>query len=151
MRYELKTIGLWSFTKLAFVVNLVAGFLFGIAYALFMIPMMAIMSKMPAFGSSGFDLDMAPFGILIIIIPIMSAMGSAVFGTMGGVVLVFIYNLAAKLLGGLELTLEPVIEPQTVPVALAPHLPPQSAPPPLPDNRPQSTPPSGNTAGQPEE
>ncbi|MFH1686098.1 MAG: DUF3566 domain-containing protein [bacterium] len=151
MRYQVKAIGVWSFTKLAFVVNLAVGFLFGIAYALFLIPMMALMANMPGFSGSGLDTDMAPLGLLIVIIPIMSAMGSAVFGTLGGVVMVLVYNLAAKMLGGLEVTFEPIADPSAMPAP--PTYPTTSSAPPPPPRPPaghSQSPTSDGTGGQPE-
>ena len=106
MRYELKSIPLWPVTKIAFFVNLIVGFLVGIMYAMFLIPFVAVLSNIIAFETGEFDMEAAPIGVLMMIVPFFSALSSAFFGTMGIVIVVLVYNLIARMTGGLELNLE---------------------------------------------
>jgi len=162
MRYELKSIRIWTFLKVAFFINLVMGFLFGILYAM-MIPVLSKVAGMiPGFsGELGYLAD-SSFALMLIVMPISFAIQSALFLTLIGVVAVGIFNLVARIVGGLQLDLEvvePVVPPQPVaqpqPVAYAP-VPPQPslspqpavpAPKPQPDpapipRRPDETPPA---------
>ncbi len=108
MRYEIKSIGMWPFIKVSFFFNLVVGFIFGLVYALFAGFIMTVMSRLSEFQPGGFDLDLEPLpiGFMLIILPILFAVMGAVFYTIIGVVLVLIYNLIAKLVGGYELDLQ---------------------------------------------
>ena len=102
MRYELKSIPIWPLTKVAFFLNLVVGFIFGIVYGFFLSFFLAVMSQLPGFQTGELDLDAAGVGIgaMMIIMPFISAISSAVFGTIACIVIGFIYNLVAKLVGG---------------------------------------------------
>ncbi len=145
MRYELKTIPFWPVLKVGFFVNLVVGLLVGILYAMFLIPFVALMSSIPAFESGGFDFGGAPLGLMMFIMPIISALTWAFFGTVFLVIVVLVYNLTAKLVGGLELNLEKVEsrpEPVVAAVPPAAQTPPEYySPPPL-ETRPPPPPPA---------
>ena len=128
MRYEIKSLGVWAFVRISFFLNLVIGFLIGLFYAAFLGVILA------AAGSVG-DLADLPFDpsalgpVLLILLPILFAIGSAVFNTVLGVIVIVAYNLIARMTGGFEMTLEPVAT-QTVPVATVPVSKTTSAPPP---------------------
>ena len=146
MRYELKSIPIWPVVKVGFFVNLIVGLIFGILYAMFLIPIIALMTSIPEFQSGEFNMDAAPLGVLVIIVPIMSALSGAFFGTISLVIITFIYNMTAKFIGGVELNLTRTeIQPDmpaptqpaathTEPVQQTPPPPPpvESAPPPPP-------------------
>ena len=133
MKYELKSIGVWAFTKVAFFVNVVLGFLAGIFYALMMIPLLVLPQAGGPFGGyGGFDFDGMSIGVLLIVLPILFSMGFGVFYTIGCIILVLVYNLFAKLVGGMEFTFSPVGEAPP-PAGVAPVAPP---PPPPPDTPP---------------
>jgi hypothetical protein len=150
MRYELKSIRTWSFFKIAFFINLIMGFLFGVLYAL-MIPLLVrVADLVPGLaGDLGYLSDMS-FGMMLIIIPISFAIQAALFLTLIGVVAIGLYNLIARLVGGLHLELgyvEPVGQPPSptppvaAPVAPLPSVaiatspaPPSAAPPPRPSS-----------------
>ncbi len=104
MRYEIKSIGVWAFVKVAFFVNLVFGFLIGLFYAL-LIPMflLPLGGMMP---TSQFDFGGVSMAVLLIVLPIVFAVCAAVFQTLLGVVLVLVYNVVARLVGGIELNLK---------------------------------------------
>jgi len=147
MRYEIKSVGMWPFIKVSFFFNLVVGLIFGLLYALFAGFIMTIMSRFSEFQPGGFDFDLEPLpiGIMLVVLPILFAIMGAVFYTIIGVVLVLIYNLIARLVGGYELDLQLV-------AAGAPSIPggqpltgytgaPSYVPPPATGPPPQSTPP----------
>ncbi len=108
MRYELKSIRIWSFTKVSFFVNLVVGFVLGLMYAMMLPILVAGMSQFGGFYGRSLDPSEMPIGIMLIILPIMGAMFAAVFHTLIGIVLVAVYNLVARLVGGLEMRFEPM-------------------------------------------
>ena len=117
MRYEIKSINLWPFIKVSFFFNLVIGFLFGLLYALLAGFIVAILSRLSEFQPEFFEfgpIESAPIGLMIIVMPIMFAILGAIFYTLIGVVLILIYNLIARLVGGYELVLEPVAEAMPV-------------------------------------
>lgn len=108
MKYEIRSIGLWSFVKISFFLNLALGFLFGILYALLLSFFVAISSRLPILDQSQTQLDDVSPAVFIVIVPIMMAFFMAVFNTIVGAIGILLYNLAAKLIGGLEMALEPV-------------------------------------------
>jgi len=106
MKYELKLIRIWSFIKVSFFVNLVVGFVLGIFAALFMpLFMVGLMDYGGRYGGGVAPSDL-PLGMMLVMFPIMGAMFAAVFHTMVGIVLIAVYNLVARAVGGLEMRLE---------------------------------------------
>ncbi len=114
MRHELKSIRIWSFTKVSFFVNLVVGFVLGLMYAMMLPILVAGMSHFGGFYGRSLDPLGMPIGVMLVIMPIMGAMFAAVFHTLIGIVLVAVYNLVARLIGGLEMRFEPT---ETKPVS----------------------------------
>ncbi len=147
MRYELKSIPLWPVAKIAFFVNLVVGFLVGLMYAVFLIPFVALLSNIAAFETGEFGIEAAPIGVLMMIVPFFTALSSAFFGTLGIVIVVLVYNLIARMTGGLELNLEQLglhaaAPVQSDPAPMATTAVPTGPPPPPPGNaRPEPPPP----------
>ena len=149
MKYELKSIGAWSFIKISFIVNLIVGFLIGLLYAMFLIPFLTLMGNAGPFGTqTDIDFSDVPIGVMIIILPIMFAFGGAVFNTIFGLIVIGVYNLAARLLGGLEFNLNPTQVAGPSPAAASVQQPemqqtemrPTYAAPPPPPPRPSSRP-----------
>ena len=146
MRYELKSIGIWALIKVSFFFNLIVGFIAGLLYAMLFSFFMAVMANLPFARSEMPDMEM-PMGLMIVIMPFLFAIGSAIFHTLILIVMAFIYNLIAKLTGGMEfelspVTLAPVPPPPTQPITgytSAPP-PPQTTPPPSPGENPPSPP-----------
>ena len=155
MRYELKSVPIWPLAKVAFFVHLVFGFVVGLFYAMAIVPLMALMANIPQFQNEGFDMAAAPVGVLIVLMPIFMALSSAFFGTVGSVILGAVYNLIARMLGGLELNLQPTESETTkvnTPSPPAAQVQPVSAAPPPPhpvESRPATPPPprEGGTEG----
>lgn len=108
MRYELKSIKLWAFVKVSFFINLPIGFILGLLYAMTLPFMVAGMAQFGGFPGQVFDPSDFPIGVMMIILPVLGAMFAAVFYTLAGVIVIGIYNLIRRLVGGLEFELDPV-------------------------------------------
>lgn len=110
MRYELKSVGIWSYVKVAFFLNLIAGFLFGLLYAVGISFFMAVLSEFPAIQGSIAPFDGGSAIGLMIFLPLVGAFGMAFFGTISFTIMTLLYNLIARVLGGVELVLDPIRE-----------------------------------------
>ena len=137
MQYELKSLGIWAFTKVSFFFNLIIGFLFGLMYALLFSFLVAVMSQFPGLDASELNLEGMSLGIMVIVMPLVFSIGWAVFNTLIGLVVVIVYNLLAKLVGGFEFNFELVDgdtqqivkQPITAYTTATPHTPVSPAPP----------------------
>jgi hypothetical protein len=115
MKFELKSIDYWSLLRTSFVVNLVLGFIIGIFFALFMGLFMSMISNLGGLsGISGMPEELPGFGFLIIIYPIFFAFIGAVFNTVLYLIIAFVYNIIARMVGGV------IFEFNQVPVAVMP-------------------------------
>jgi len=142
MRYEIKSIGVWAYIKIGFFLNLLIGFVAGVFFAVFMSLQIAMMDQFGIGAGAGMAVDDLPMGMMLILMPILFAIGGAVFYTLMGLIFVLIYNLVAKVTGGFEMDLRAV--EQTVPVqpAVTSTTTPQWQPPPPPSSTPPPPPPS---------
>lgn len=120
MRYELKSIAVWPFVKVAFFFNLIAGFLMGLLYALFIGFFMSVLSNIPALDTGDIPVGQLSIGFLMIFMPIVMSIGAATLNTLLGVILILIYNLVTRLTGGLEINLNPVKIETSPPVPMQP-------------------------------
>jgi len=144
MRLELKSIGYWSLIKISFVLNLVIGFIIGLFYALFMGLFWGLMGEMSSFGGMAFDqYDAPPIGLMLIIMPLFFSFFGAVINTILLLICTLVYNLTAKLIGGLEFDfaeMQPKADTYAAPPPTGAYTtPPIQEPPPRP--RPQTPPP----------
>jgi hypothetical protein len=118
MKFELKSIGYWSLIKISFVVNLIAGFVAGIFFALFIGFIFSFASRMGGLGGMPlFEEGMPPIGLIMMMYPFILGFGGAIINTIMFLIVAFVYNVAAKMIGGLEL------EFKQLPVALSPSQP----------------------------
>ncbi len=149
MRYEIKSIPLWPVVKVTFFVNLVVGFLVGILLGVLAVPFMAVLSTSLAYETGDLDLSGASAGIMMVL-PFLCALWSAFFVTLMVVIVVLVYNLMARLIGGVEMHLADVEQdlpavrvdaPAVSPSTVSPAGPPPPPPPPLAEPRPQPPPP----------
>ncbi len=131
MKYELKSIGIWSFIKVSFFFNLVVGFLVGLLYGMFFGVFYSIMQNMPYMDSGELPPPPdIPFGAVMLILPFFFAIGGAIFYTLFGTICAGLYNFIAKLTGGIEYNVSAVAEyvspqqPQTQLQPLTPLPPP---------------------------
>jgi hypothetical protein len=109
MKFEVKTIGYWSLIKISFVVNLIGGFVVGLGIALFMGLMITFTQRMTGIaGMPPLPEEMPSIGLLLVLYPFMISFGAAIFNTILYVIIAFIYNITARVLGGLEVELNEV-------------------------------------------
>lgn len=106
MRYEVRSIGIWTLIKVGFFLNLMIGFLFGIFSALIFIPMAKVFLTMAGAEMGGYDAG-SSFGLLFFL-PFMMGILAAFFNTLFMVLVAACYNLIARVLGGLEFNFESV-------------------------------------------
>lgn len=154
MKYELKSIGYWSLIKISFLINLIVGFIVGLFFAVFVGAIISLAGRMSGMaGLPMFTDEMPPIGFLLVFYPFMFAFGGAVFNTIIYVIIAFIYNIMAKLIGGIELEFNEIrLQPVTYATLQPPQAPPAYAPPSTPPPPPppvQPLPP--NTTAPPEE
>ncbi len=107
MKIEIKRIGLFSAIKTMFVLGGVGGFLLGIIQWMMLLMIQRAGESLPA-GLSGFDqpgvselLD-AGIGVLGLALPFFGGFAGAVAGVFFAAILGGVYNLAARMWGGLE-------------------------------------------------
>lgn len=118
MKLELKSIAYWSIIKISFVVNLILGAIIGFVVGVFMSFFMALASEMGELSGSSlpFFEDGGTGGIAMVIMMVfIYGFLGAIFNTILCIIATFIYNMAAKLLGGIEL------EFAEVPVPMPPY------------------------------
>ena len=109
MHWEIKKIDLWSAVKISFVANGVLGFGVGLflsftlaAMSQFLAPFMAMSGQDPAELASATSL-----GSVIMMPFFMGFFMAVVYGVIVTGILVLIYNLVAKMAGGIKMTLQP--------------------------------------------
>ena len=109
MRYELKSISIWSYIKVMFFVNLIVGFVLGIFYGIFSGVFISIAAELMFFSEDAFDMQSGfPIGLYVVAMGIMFSLGNAVFGTLFGAIIAGFYNLIVRMTGGLEFVLKPM-------------------------------------------
>jgi len=153
MRYEIRSIGLWSTIKIWFPLNLIVGF--GLGFLWVIIGLLAN-PLMLAAGMPGAE-QIIPrgesAGMVLIWMGLISAFMHGVIGTILLVGLSVLYNIGARLIGGWEITLDPVDTPSaeappTVPLPTRsqerPSVPPIAVAPSSPDIPPPPPPVDGD-------
>ena len=149
MRYELRSIGVWSFVRTSFFLHLVFGFILGLFYAAIFGLILAVASSLPMDSSSDFDPStLGP--VFIILLPIICSVACAVFGTLFTAIIVVVYNMIVRMAGGVEFELEPTTLDHVAVGYPAPashtaipvYTPPPPPPAPMPPSGPAFNPPS---------
>lgn len=102
MRYEIRSISVWTTIKVGFFLNLITGFGLGVGYAFFSMFTLALSSDLMGY-ALGFSV-MTP-GQMLLMLPPLFAFGNAFFGTLLLAFIALFYNLIARLLGGVEMVL----------------------------------------------
>ena len=101
MYFELKSVNVWSMIKVWFFLNLIVGLGIGLVYAFFSFLTVAAAGEL-LFLRAGLDVqDLSP-GLILIMLPIAFALGHAIFGTLLVALLSVVYNITARLFGGLQ-------------------------------------------------
>ena len=134
MKYEMKRVGIFSVVKISFVLGGAAGFLGGFIAGLIFMMFASFLSSMPM------PSDMGDFGgmaeglgiVTLFMAPFVYGFFGSVFGAIYGLIAGGVYNLAARLIGGLEWEMAPAEG----------AIPPTATPPPPPPEQPKRVPPS---------
>lgn len=108
MRYELKSIPIWPVVKVFFPINLVAGFVFGLVLAIISTGIISFYNEMLQVSNPGYDVDLIPLKLVLILMPLLMSFGNAIFTTTLMIIIVFFYNLFMKFTGGVELNLSEI-------------------------------------------
>ena len=125
MIYECKRCHIWSVVKIAFLTGGVMGFIFGLFYA-------AIMTMLSGFlnmvgGQEIEELSGLFSGTFGFFMAFASAFTYAVVGAISGAIFGWLYNIFARFVGGIRVTMEAVPEPVS-PQPVRPYAPPPSRP-----------------------
>jgi len=105
MRYELKSIPLWPVVKVFFPINFIAGFVFGLLLAFISTGFISFYNEVLQVSNPGYDVELVPSKMLIILVPLLMAFSNAIFTTTFIVIITFFYNIFVKFTGGVELNL----------------------------------------------
>ena len=108
MRYEIKSIPVWPIVKIFFLINLVAGFIFGLLLAIVSSGLVSFYNELIQVSNPGYDVSLIPIEMLIIMLPLLFAFGNSIFTTTIMVIVIYIYNLLVKFTGGMELNLSEI-------------------------------------------
>lgn len=105
MTYEWKRVDVWSVVKIAFLICGVTGFIVGLFYAIFLTLIGGILDM---FGSGEFENISGLFsGVFGFFMAFVLAFFYAVLGSIMAAIMAWLYNLFARFVGGIRLTLEP--------------------------------------------
>ena len=144
MQYELRSIGIWALIKVSFFLNLIFGFIFGIFYALILIPLTRLVTQLTEVESLQYESD-TTMGLLFLL-PFLFALFAALFNTLLAALIGALYNGIARITGGFEFSFEKMPRMEFLKVEPATHqsvenadmmAPPSSRPAPPPPYRPQ--------------
>ena len=103
MKYELKAIGYWSLIKISFVINLIVGFVLGLFVAMFIGAFLSLAGRMSGLAGMPMEGELPSAGFMVVFLPFLYGFGAAIFNTILFVIVAFVYNVMAKLVGGIEL------------------------------------------------
>ncbi|MBD3234418.1 MAG: hypothetical protein GF315_11900 [candidate division Zixibacteria bacterium] len=147
MHYRLRRIGVWSAVKISFLINGLLGVCVGFVAGLFMFLFSALMSRLTylpsdVYGDMAFSSPMIGGVAALVLLPLFYGFLLAVVnGIILTAIAVWLYNLFARALGGVELEFEegrvPVVYKKTTPKPAVP----QAPPPQQPESPPESPPP----------
>lgn len=108
MRYELKRIEIWSVIKIIFIVSLFIGFLISVFYAGLFFVMSALGE---ALAPSDLSNVLPVSGAVAIGIVVFGTIGLAILYTLMAIIFVGLYNLIARLAGGITVHFESLDKP----------------------------------------
>jgi hypothetical protein len=104
MHVEIKHVDITSVVKVCFVIYAILGMVIGLVYVLIALIFTSLLDFGSAFEGSGL-LRIAATGIGILLVPLF-ALFYGLIGALAGLIGAAVYNLVAKALGGVKLTLE---------------------------------------------
>jgi hypothetical protein len=105
MNYEIKKIDVWSVVKIAFIIYGIFGLIFGLFYAAILTMLGGFLSQFGEFGEFG-DMTGLFTGAVGILMAFFMALFYAVIGAVFTAIFVWLYNILAKLTGGIRFNLE---------------------------------------------
>ena len=104
MKYEIKHIEVWSVVKIAFLICGVMGFIFGLFYAIFLSIIGGILDMV---GGGEFEEISGLFtGLFGFFMVFFLAFTYAVVGSIMAAIIDWLFNLFARIVGGVKITLE---------------------------------------------
>lgn len=106
MHFELKSVNVWTMIKTWFFLNLFIGLAIGIVYAFLSMLTLAAVGD-PLLLRAGLDPEFFSSGMLLFMMPIVFALLHAFFGTVLVAVLSVVYNVTARVIGGLQFEMVP--------------------------------------------
>lgn len=121
MYFELKSVNVWTMIKVWFFLNLIVGLALGLFYAFFSLMTVAAADELFLL-RFGLDPEMFSAGQVLLLLPIAFALGHAIFGTLLVAVLSVVYNITARLVGGLQFEMavdQDDSEPESAPLPAA--------------------------------
>ncbi len=161
MHYRLRRIGVWSAVKISFLINGLLGVCLGFIAGLFMFLFSALMSRLAylpsdVYGDMAFSSPMIGGVAVLVFLPLFYGFLLAVVnGIIITAITVWLYNLFAKALGGVELEFEegrvPIVYKQETPKPAVPQAPPPEKPESPPESPPPPTEPEAPEPHEPEE
>jgi hypothetical protein len=93
-RVKLRRVGIWSIGK----ISAILGAIWGLIYGLFIAAFSSLLTTIPGVGEYA-----GIFGVIMIVVgPVMGAIGGLIYG----VIAAGLYNIAARLVGGIEMKFE---------------------------------------------
>jgi hypothetical protein len=104
--YELRKCDIWSVMKIAFLMCGVTGFILGLFYAILLTIIGGILDMI--WGGRFEEISGLFSGLFGFFMAFALAFTYAVLGSIMAAILAWLYNLFARLVGGIRLTLEPV-------------------------------------------
>lgn len=106
MRYKIKSIPVWPFVKLMFPLNLLSGFIIGLLAAMFFSGLVSFYNDLIQLRYPGFEVELIPLETLMVVLPFLFSLGNGFCVTFGELIIVLMYNMLSKFIGGFVLELE---------------------------------------------
>jgi len=105
MNYEIRKIDVWSVVKIAFILYGIFGLIFGLFYAVMLTMVGGFLGQFSEFGEFG-QMTGLFTGAVGILMAFFMALFYAVIGAVFTAIFVWLYNVLAKLTGGIRFHLE---------------------------------------------
>ena len=106
MTYEIKKIDVWSVVKIAFILYGIFGLIAGLFYAVMLTLLGGIISQLGQLGGEFGDMTGFFTGAVGIVTAFFMALFYAVIGSIFTAIFIWLYNVLAKLTGGIRFHLE---------------------------------------------
>ena len=105
MKFEIKSIPIWAFLKISFFVNLISGFILGVLLAPFVGVIIAFLDTFLKI--QGIDIQLNnSLDAIVVSTPLLLSFGFAFLLTFFEIIVIVIYNIFARFVGGMTVNLE---------------------------------------------